>query len=307
MIALAALTVTLAVLSPAWANPATAPAGNPHWAKDRCSDCHEMTGNTPQPIAGQSITPLCLKCHDGVKATDEAHPIGRLLNPQTMHDPGWPTLGGTVQCITCHDARQACRTVGETPNDNVAFVRQRVDDKGQPMAFCGSCHTEQRTAKLNPHRMLADGNIAADKCAICHCQPMDRRATTRQSRPLLIADQVTLCKSCHPHHKDIATTGHVGKTMPREMLMYARAREITGLLELPSDDLLKQLWEQHAAPTLMVPDSQGKVVCSTCHNPHQYGVFAPGSDLNDRSLRLVKGHLLTPIRGETFCKHCHNL
>jgi len=124
---------------------------------------------------------------------------------------------------------------------------------------------------------------------------------------MLIDDQVLLCRSCHPHHKDIASLGHVGQTIKPEMLLYMRAREITGLLDVPSDDLLKQLGDQHAKPTLMVPDGHGKVVCSTCHNPHQYGVFETGCDLNDRALRLVKGHLLTPIRGETFCKHCHNL
>jgi hypothetical protein len=145
------------------------------------------------------------------------------------------------------------------------------------------------------------------KCQVCHARDVDGTSGVRTADAGLRADQVTLCKSCHPKHRDISPIGHVLATIPADMLTYMRAREITGLLNTPGQDLIKQLESQNAKPTLMVPDAQGRVVCSTCHNPHQQGTFPAGTVLDDRSLRLRKDHLITPVRGELFCRHCHNL
>ena len=157
--------------------------------------------------------------------------------------------------------------------------------------------------------MLAEDQhtVIEQRCQVCHSKLMDRSATTRSSSASLRADQVTLCRSCHPHHRDISRAGHVLATIPPAMLAYMRARELTGLLDAPSQDLLRQLQDEHAGPTLMVPDSHGRIVCSTCHNPHEQGTFAANCVLADRSLRLIKGHLLTPVRGQIFCRRCHNL
>ena len=72
------------------------------------------------------------------------------------------------------------------------------------------------------------------------------------------------------------------------MLVYMRARELTGLIDAPSNDLIAQLKADNARPTLMVPDADGRIVCTTCHNPHQQGVFRPGCVLADRALQLVE-------------------
>ena len=136
---------------------------------------------------------------------------------------------------------------------------------------------------------------------------MANTAMVRSSDMALRADVVTLCRSCHPHHRDISQAGHILVAIPPSMLAYMRARELTGLLGQPSPDLLKQLTDDHAKPVYMVPDSEGRVVCYTCHNPHQQGTFPPDSVLEDRALRLRDGHLLTPVRGGQFCRHCHDI
>jgi hypothetical protein len=156
--------------------------------------------------------------------------------------------------------------------------------------------------------LQADGRTPIQqKCDVCHDKPMDNTAMVRTANPSLRADLLVLCKSCHPHHKDISPLEHLQTMVPTEMLAYMRARELTGLIDSPSPDLLKQLKTQKATPTLMMPDAQGRITCTTCHNPHQQGTFPPDSVLADRSLRLMKDHLITPIRGELFCRHCHNL
>jgi predicted CXXCH cytochrome family protein len=277
-------------------------ANNPHWSKDTCSTCH---GTKPGPVAASLVTASCLSCHDGAHASDEAHPVGRSMNASLV-DPGWPTVGGAIQCLTCHDVKMQCDPDAMRTEDNSSFLRQGSDaDK----PFCENCHRATQSTRLNPHLMVdaASHRPIAGQCNICHTKPMDATATTRTGNPLLRSDQITLCKSCHPHHKDISPTGHVLAKIPDTMLVYMRARELTGLLDSPSPDLIAELTAKSAKPQRMVPDSAGRVVCSTCHNPHQQGVFKPDCDLADRALHLVKGHLFTPTRGELFCRRCHKV
>jgi predicted CXXCH cytochrome family protein len=283
------------------------PAVNPHWSPDGCGKCHELRGGVPLPIASESVTPLCVSCHDGARASDEIHPINTKMDGRSGPNPGWPTLNGGLFCLTCHAIRQQCDAAAQRPDVNAAFLRQGETDGTNPMPFCDNCHAPQLTPKFNPHLMLAADHrtVIEQRCQVCHTKPMNRQATTRSSDASLRADQVSLCRSCHAHHRDISRAGHVLTTITPAMLTYMRARELTGLLDSPSQDLLKQLKDEKAGPTLMVPDAQGRIVCSTCHNPHEQGVFQKNCVLDDRALRLVKGHLLTPVRGQIFCRRCH--
>ncbi|MGA2231484.1 MAG: hypothetical protein ABSH22_11340 [Tepidisphaeraceae bacterium] len=287
-------------------------ATNPHWTKDGCSSCHTSGIG---PIAATAVTALCLTCHDGVHASDEAHPVGRAMTP-ALFDPGWPTVNGTVQCLTCHDVKQQCDPTADRPQDNAAFLRQAAVPTNIPAGaifeqppFCANCHLQTTIQKFNPHMMLeADKHTPiSQRCDACHDKPMNASATVRTGNASMRADQLVLCRSCHPRHKDISTNSHVQAAIPGDMLAYMRAREMTGLLNPPGEDLLKQLQSEGAKPTMMVPDDSGRIVCTTCHNPHEQGTFPADSILADRSLRLMKGHLITPVRGTLFCHHCHNL
>ena len=310
--------------------PAAPPAvNNPHWTADGCGQCHEMTGGKPKAIAVEAVDALCVSCHDGAKSPAEAHPISLTMVDRTGPNPGWPTLNGKLFCISCHDIRQQCDPAAQRPDTNTAFLRQTFPppstepaaDPGapppdpattqavviNPNPFCDNCHGPDQFQKFSPHMMLAADRhtVIEQRCEVCHSKPMDRNATARTGNASLRADMVTLCRSCHPHHRDINRKGHVGTTIPPQMLVYMRARELTGLLDSPSDDLIKQLTDEKAMPMQMVPDAQGRIVCTTCHNPHEKGTFSPNCVLDDRSLRLVNGHLFTPVRGQTFCRRCH--
>jgi len=308
------LCILCLVPSPAFCQASRpSPAPNPHWSPDGCGKCHELRGHDLRggqalPIASESVTPLCVSCHDGQRASDEIHPINLKMDGRTGPNPGWPTLKGALFCLSCHDVIQQCDTAAQRTDANAAFLRQGQTPAADPMPFCDNCHAPEQTPKFNPHLMLAEDQhtIVEQRCQVCHARPMDRNATARSSNASLRADQVSLCRSCHPHHRDISRAGHVLATIRPPMLIYMRARELTGLLEAPSQDLIKQLQDENAGPTLMVPDAQGRIVCTTCHNPHQQGTFAANCVLDDRSLRLMKGHLLTPVRGQIFCRRCHN-
>jgi predicted CXXCH cytochrome family protein len=325
------MALCIACLAPtlAWAQTTRpAPAPNPHWSPDACGDCHQRSGEKLLPIAPETVTTLCISCHDGQRASEEVHPISSKMSGRTGPNPGWPTLSGVLYCQTCHDTRQQCDPAAQRPIINAAFLRQTMApaagattapttgpavaaaaaDDGDPIPFCDNCHAPDQTPKFSPHLMLAadQHTVIEQRCQVCHQKPMDRNATARTGDAFLRADQVTLCRSCHPHHRDISRTGHVGTVIQPDMLVYMRARELTGLINAPSNDLTAQLKAANARPTLMVPDPTGRIVCTTCHNPHEQGVFSPGCALADRALHPVQGHLLTPVRGQTFCRRCHS-
>jgi predicted CXXCH cytochrome family protein len=281
-------------------------ADNPHWQKDACETCHTKSDGKLLAIPATEVSNLCLRCHDGVNSVSEVHPIGRPIAQQNYIDPGWPTTAGNLDCITCHDAKQACDTTGETPEVNAAFLRSDHSVES-PTSFCANCHKPERDKKLNPHLMLApDRSVLQDRCQVCHANKMDPSTLQRSGKTTLKEDQLVLCRSCHPHHKDISRQGHVGTTIKPEMLAYMRARELSGLLTIPDKSTVNDLQAAGAKPTLMVPAPDGKVVCSTCHNPHERGVFPPDSVLAYHALKVVDGHTRTPVRGEQFCNHCHN-
>jgi len=278
---------------------------NPHWRKDACESCHAKRGEQLQPIAPAAITETCLKCHDGAKSVAEVHPIARPVVKDGYTDPGWPTAAGNLDCVTCHDIKQACQTSGETPEVNSAFLRG--DHDGSPSSFCANCHKSERVRKFNPHIMLSqDRQVMEDRCQVCHGKIPDRNTLARSGQTTLKEDQLVLCRSCHPHHKDISRAGHVGTTVKPEMLAYMRARELSGLLTIPDKSVVNDLMAAGAKPTLMVPNPDGTVVCSTCHNPHERGVFPATSVLAYHAMKVVDGHTRTPVRGEQFCNHCHN-
>ena len=194
-------------------------ANNPHWTPDGCDTCH---AGKPGPVPAATVTAACLKCHDGAHASDEAHPVERTLNAG-MLNPGWPLINGRIQCLTCHDIKQQCDVNAIRTEDNSSFLRQPADVE---TPFCDNCHRDTKLARLNPHLMLDAGSHqpVEKKCTLCHEQQMDASTTVRTGNAHLRADQAVLCKSCHPHHKDISPTGHVGQVIPRSMLVYMRAR-----------------------------------------------------------------------------------
>jgi hypothetical protein len=115
-----------------------------------------------------------------------------------------------------------------------------------------------------------------------------------------------LCGSCHQTHKDIFNGPHRGLKANDTMLAYMRAREVVGLMGQPSDALIKQIAAAHARPTKLYLGPDGAVACASCHNPHEDGLFKPGSDLAYRSMHIVAGRPVSPVHNAEFCRYCHH-
>ena len=308
-VALATLIISSISLPPGRAaDTVVAPqVNNPHWQTSGCNDCH----NGQQKIPRSDVDRLCLRCHDGKHAVAEVHPILRgLENTGVPPPPGWPLVDGRLGCITCHDVRTACNVKADTSPDDPNFLRGRVQvdpDNPQQRGFCQNCHSYS-TQRFNPHLMLdSNGQVIPDRCLFCHEKLLDRQLTTRSNNPQLRFAQIVLCKSCHPFHKEILKGGHLNVKVKDDIAAYMRAREIVGLAADPSEQLLSQLKAEKARPTHMYVASDGGVMCATCHNPHQEGLFSVASPLHYRAMHVMDGHPVSPVHDQSFCRNCHRL
>jgi hypothetical protein len=287
--------------------PQSVPARSvdPHYRLDACDQCHVMKGGEAQPIGFPQAERICLACHDGVRAAAEAHPIDRLLEGDAFQSPGWPLLEGKLACQTCHDISL---TAGHEHAETVAsnFLRP-VQGQG-PDAFCAACHRPVQFRRVNPHRnMTPEGQVVPADCLLCHKSVPDRNAMTRQGNPDLRADVMVLCRSCHYYHVDWFEPGHMDAKVPPKMLAYMRARELTGPTTRPSRELIARLEAENARPRDWPLGPGDTVICTSCHNPHQQGVFPPGSVLGIDAMQIRGDRVVSKIPVTRTCLRCHNL
>lgn len=293
-------------------------AANPHFNADGCKICHTGDG-APVAIDAAQADAGCLSCHDGVKAAAEFHPVARAHDPKKYSIPEkWPLVQGRIACLTCHDMKIACDPKVTRRGANRMLLRDFAESRVNAKPFCQNCHLESAYKKINPHAMLleipAEGSatrparmeIIDEKCLFCHTKIPDREVMKRSADPLLKAEQTTLCRDCHPQHKDPMNQSHLGLRLKPEILAMMSVRESVGLAARVNDGMLNEIKNKSVKPTLMVGDANGQITCSTCHNPHQSGVFPQRSVLEYRSMRRAAGDkLVSPVRGQIWCRHCH--
>lgn len=259
----------------------TGKAPNPHWSPNGCSQCHP-SGQPQKATNHRDVTANCLACHDGVRAESEKHPANRPFDSPDLHLPkGWPAQDGMLSCLTCHDVLLACDRTRSRPSRNAAFLRGKITD--DPVAFCANCHVDNSShEKFNPHIMLDDaGEPRTNACYYCHNSnvSMDRTGQ-RTNKPNLIDDETSICLGCHTQHVDFFEPGHHGTKMPAQM------RQRVADLPLTNNQT---------------------ITCSTCHNPHGAGWFAPNSTLARGA--QADFDLTDPMKmrgyGNNICGACH--
>ncbi len=304
--------ITVSSAEPTSTAPASSqPAGraeNPHWSTDGCRHCHQIRKDRTFSIEQSRINDVCRQCHDGTQAAREVHPVGRLFAGDQVRRPdNWPAPGGALSCVTCHDIRRACDYPQPRPALNGSFLRP-VSAQG-PMAFCAECHIAAFQAgggRLNVHVMLdGAGQRNDDACRFCHLPSFDLDAPpTRTGKPLLRADGISLCVSCHPNHLDYFEPGHIGHEVAEPMRTLMPALEPILWAGRPP---LPQGQPDGRALTRLPLENEQRIVCATCHNPHQEGTFPEWSVLADGAIPLVREGPQVRLRGieKDLCYACH--
>ena len=285
-------------------------AVNPHWSADGCKYCHDVAQGEPKPIPPERIDGLCVHCHDGKRARREAHPVGRTIDSQQVVRPeGWPAYEDKLGCATCHDIHRACDPRRARPVDNPVFVREyRV---GQLLNFCAHCHLDlPQQQPYNVHIMLDQDNQTIRRaCQFCHHALLDERnRLVRVGEPELRYDPIALCRSCHMGHVDFFEPGHIGAKVPADMKAYMAALEQDPGHGRPDKAEIEDARRRGLVPKRLPLGAGDTLVCSTCHNPHQQGVFPPDSVLAYGAIQTGQEQTRPRLRGfgKEFCLACHN-
>ena len=285
------------------ASAGAATVQNPHCSATACTACHGS--GTPGPISVAQADRLCLSCHDGQRASAEAHPIARLASAPGFHVPAaWPLADGRIACLTCHDIRRHCDRATARPAANAALLRDY--DADRPTAFCTNCHSDAGAGRINPHRQVTSAGLTFNQtCVFCHqAEPAKPADGVRKGEPHLRIAGSDLCLTCHTKHWDVSPRGHV----ERPVTAVIRANMLAGDLRLRgvTDEaaIARRQADRTARPTLL-PLEQDRVTCYSCHSPHAPGLFPAGSELAAHSDRPEDaGHGLRIESGQ-MCLYCH--
>jgi predicted CXXCH cytochrome family protein len=251
--------------------PSVAPYTNPHTV---CRTCHTSDKSRAgeefiKPGADPSST--CLDCHD---YKENHHPVDFV--PDGSLSIPFPLFEGKIGCLTCHEMHGG-------PEKEGTSKLLRGGPYPDRRTICFRCHSGERYAAIDPHKMLDEGKkvrTVNDKpvCLFCHSiMPDPAKDVTDVVK--FRADVGFLCWRCHPPMPNQALNAHFLITPTAKTLAVMHQTEETNLVILP-----------------MVP--RGRITCSTCHNPHQEGVIqreaaAKGADAQSR------------LRLPSMCIACH--
>ncbi|MBI5904592.1 MAG: hypothetical protein HZB86_03440 [Deltaproteobacteria bacterium] len=224
---------------------------NPHGSRQFCFACHPgkiREGEEIRFAAGRDNNRLCNECHlrPGVRKAPHVIDLTSSEGTWRMDYLGYPLNQGKLTCSTCHDEVSH----GKPDSANPKFLRG--GPYADPDRFCYRCHSEEKEVYDNPHRQVdAFGRVRGESCRFCHkgIPDPDRRKPEDLE---LVGEDASVCSNCHqirPH-----PGAEHGVLLKGEKL--ARKEEYE---------------KRHQVRLPLAAD--GKIKCSTCHNPHAKGVL----------------------------------
>ncbi len=275
---------------------------NPHWRDDACYTCHKgKAGGKKVKLRDKSVNKLCANCHDPIFNHSYIHPVD--VKPDAAMIARMPEAyrdsiehsDGTLSCVTCHDLPAQClKKRRNEKRQNTLFLRdQPYKTRTQQ---CYYCHDPEQYQKLNPHEQISDtGLLRSGTCELCHSEKLDVLKTLRGIENLdfyVNGDLSSMCTGCHPR-----------KPHPGGGATFFRRKKNKGdpnHLVKPKAAMLKRMqkWIKASGAALPLEPDSGKVICATCHNPHEQGVVKNAVASNEKGIK----HRL---RTSKICTKCH--
>jgi predicted CXXCH cytochrome family protein len=236
---------------------------DPHWRADACAACHQNTPTRDELYLRGDQNTLCTICHSRGRASREPHPVGTFNEAKVDIPAGFPLDDqGALSCLTCHDHVPACRL--QERRTKINFLRpvpaesEPLGPRSELLNFCYACHLAADVESYNPHEgQLSNGEIEPRRCLFCHSKALDPREEIKDRQYHLRKDMSVICIGCH------LLTPHAGAAEH---------------LEQPPETVAAARREAEQRHGVVLPlDERERISCSTCHNPHQQGVFPAGA------------------------------
>ena len=298
-----------------------------------CHLTHNAAGNllwARQTEPGESLSQLCLSCHaenSGLKISHigtYSHPVDVDLlakDSNTSRLPlflvdGTQSASGKVQCFTCHnvhrwDPDNLLNIGGKDVQGDAATSFLRVSIFGSS-TLCTECHQDKEKLLTSDHNLeitapkeknLQDlTSRASGPCGSCHI-PHNAAGKRLWAKPLVAEKDFIseLCAGCHnktgaAKEKLVGNNSHPIDVPLLETKMGSTLERVS--TELP-------LYSKNGDRI-----DDGRIVCVTCHEPHNWDPRKPGPLENYDPQNVEGDNTNSFLRKANFpsaelCKVCH--
>jgi len=263
---------------------------NPHWQAGECQACHQGEPSASTLRSEGDINALCGSCHETDLVEAYIHAVG--MEPPKPFLERMPEAfssavargGGKVTCIACHDLPMQCKEERRGEQErNPRFFREGPYRSRTELCF--KCHDAEEYTRHNPHDQISEsGELNSEQCFYCHNATPDREnASSIDDVTFSIEEDLSqLCTRCHiwsPH--PVGAEHLVVPTLQTKRRMRRRSKAAGAMMPLD-------------------PNS-GKIICATCHNPHERGV-----QLYDRAGNGADAPQRLRMEGMVICLSCHD-
>jgi len=183
------------------------------------------------------------------------HHVVKVKPPEGMKPPKDFPLNdqNQIDCKTCHGIKD----IEKTPIDKVDKKAHNFH-RGGPYKnlrdFCFKCHEKKDYQRPNIHKLLDDkGKFDKKACEYCHKKALDpTKKIDREKLEFRLPPQ-KLCFGCHLKTPHLNALTHQVK---------------------PDEKMVKRIKKAEQKHAVILPlDSDGKIMCATCHSPHEPGVI----------------------------------
>ncbi len=184
------------------------------------------------------------------------HHVVKVKPPEGMKvAKGFPlNEKGEIDCQTCHGIKD----IKDIPFDEIDKSADNFH-RGGPYRkltdFCYNCHKKKDYQRPNIHKLLDDkGKYDKKACEFCHQKAPDPTKDIAFKDLKFRRPPQKLCFACHLKTPHLNALSHQVKVDEKMRKRIEQAEQKLGVI-LPLD-------------------SDGKVMCVTCHSPHEVGVIS---------------------------------